>query len=246
MKRAVSVAVSALILAVVSASNAKPPSAPATPPPPQPTQKAPPAGTPGAAQAGPTKTAAAIYFKPSKDGADTAAIVANKTAATLNCMTHTQQDLNFKVEVKNGLAYCKNAWADVNKADVLCTGGTLVTDDKLPPTVKGKFGQADACLKTGAAADDLASYSEPRCGTNSTGSGFIRQVKPGADTCEKTINRYRLMSLGTNSGMMTLPTVIGVGKEVVPTQQQLELRAFKCPAGASPEVNGNGAVCKKD
>jgi hypothetical protein len=229
MKRAVAVVVGVAILGVIPVSQARP--------------KAPSTADDSSSAPGVAPT---VYYKPSKDGSNTTPS-ADKTVVTLACQPNAQQpSFGFAIVIANGQAYCRAALADVDLAQVVCeAGGTLKTDDQFAPAVKAAFKLADACLKGSSPADAPASYFEPTCGTSSTGSGHVRRIKAGADSCEKVINRMKLQTPGDTGNVLTLPTVIGAGKEIVPTQAQIDSKSLKCPAGATLEQSGNGAVCKK-
>lgn len=229
MKRMAFSVVSVLVLGVVVVAEAKPGDPP-------PVQRVP----------GGSKTAA-VYYRPSKDGTDTTPYPNDKGGAALSCKGTSDANTNFVIATANGRAFCKNPVADVRTAAVLCPeGGQLTSDDKYPPPVKGTLGSADACLRAGAPVQTAESYYTPSCATDSTGSGFLRQIKPGADTCEKTINRMRLQTPGDNGNILTLPTKIGPAAEIQPTPEQIESRSVRCPANATLETFGNAVVCKRN
>jgi hypothetical protein len=245
MKRAVSglvgLVAGVVVLGVVPASYAKPSA-------PTPLKRVlPPAvNAPANAVAG--------FYKPSAAGNDTTAYAGdNKAGATLTCVTSSQPDKSYAVAVANGKAYCKLLNTFTYTAPVLCpgTGAQLVLDDKLPADLQATAAKADMCLKANAPAGAASSYVAAICGSNSTGSGFSRVAKPGADTCEKQMSWLTLQVPGAAAGhaVVTCSTVVHSAqnppRDPVATPAQIDSSSVRCPAGSTLELEGNGVLCKR-
>jgi hypothetical protein len=237
MKRVASAAVSVVVLAMVSASHAKPPT-PA------------PAKTPSAPASGKTMT---TYYKPTKGGTNTTPYTNDKASATVRCVTSSQPNKTYSLVVRGEKAYCRLLSYTVYTAPVLCqaTGAQLVTDDKLPSAVQAAAAKADKCLKASVPPDVASSYVDPVCGTNFTGAGFTRVVKPGADTCEKTFAYLYLQEPGSLEGydVWTSPSLVqtpGGPTEPPLTPTQTDAKSVSCPAGSTLQQDGNGVFCVRN
>ena len=170
-----------------------------------------------------------LYYKPNWKGNDTKTY-ARKADASVFCT-----DRKFTLSVENGLAYCHASNSTVHTAPVICVNNTtLYTTDQLPQAMRDKFGMADKCLKAGANADNPANYYPPGCGTDSTGGGFSVVVKPGADTCEKTLTHEDVMT----PGIATFPN-----QHFLP-QDLIERLAVRCPANSALELENMMVTCK--